>query len=290
MRRTVSCSLVLFLASFSSSRIIAQAGAPSLSSIETAVACAPPLTTEDAPSHSPRIIGAQDTAARVLYGPRDLLVVGAGTSSGLQLGQQFFVRRANRFGSPVDRRRQGARTLGWIRLVSVNDSTAIAAVDHGCDVISQGDYIEPFTAPVVPADVERDRPAGEPDFTAIGRVVAGLEDRQSAGPGGYVLIDRGTDQGVTLGRDAAGVGRRSRGAEHRQDAGAHKNHERARRGTERRLRRATSLNAEHAKPAEQDSLCDRCGLCVCRVNRLYGRWRGAGRWSAGRRRAGRRRG
>jgi hypothetical protein len=31
----------------------------------------------------------------------------------------------------------------------VNDSTAIAAVDHGCDVISQGDYIEPFTAPVV---------------------------------------------------------------------------------------------------------------------------------------------
>ena|SRR5436190_15598679 len=199
MRRTVSCSLVLFLASFSSSRIIAQAGAPSLSSIETAVACAPPLTTEDAPSHSPRIIGAQDTAARVLYGPRDLLVVGAGTSSGLQLGQQFFVRRANRFGSPVDRRRQGARTLGWIRLVSVNDSTAIAAVDHGCDVISQGDYIEPFTAPVVPADVERDRPAGEPDFTAIGRVVAGLEDRQSAGPGGYVLIDRGTDQGVTAG-------------------------------------------------------------------------------------------
>jgi hypothetical protein len=72
MRRTVSCSLLLLLASFSSSRIDAQAGAPSLSAIETAVACAPPLTTEDAPSNSPRIIGAQDTTARALYGPRDL--------------------------------------------------------------------------------------------------------------------------------------------------------------------------------------------------------------------------
>ena len=104
MRRTVSCSLLLILASFASSRLDAQAGAPSLSPLETAVACAAPLTTDNPPSNSPRIIGAQDTTARALYGPRDLLVVGAGTSSGLQLGQQFFVRRANRFGSPADRR------------------------------------------------------------------------------------------------------------------------------------------------------------------------------------------
>jgi hypothetical protein len=199
MRRTVSCSLLLILASFASSRLDAQAGAPSLSPLETAVACAAPLTTDNPAADTPRIIGAQDTTARALYGPRDLLVVSAGTGSGLQLGQQFFVRRANRFGSPHDRRWQGARTLGWVRLVAVNDSTAIAAVDHGCDVISEGDYLEPFTAPVVPADVERDVPAGDPDFTAIGRVLAGLEDRQSAGPGGFVIIDRGTDQGVTAG-------------------------------------------------------------------------------------------
>jgi hypothetical protein len=199
MRRTVSCSLLLILASFASSRLDAQTGAPSLSAIETAVACAAPLTTDNPVPNAPRIIGAQDTTARALYGPRDLLVVDAGTSSGLQLGQQFFVRRANRFGSPHDRRWQGVRTLGWVRLVAVSDSTAIAAVDHGCDVISEGDYLEPFTAPVVPADVERDVPAGDPDFTAIGRVLAGLEDRQSAGPGGFVIIDRGTDQGVTAG-------------------------------------------------------------------------------------------
>jgi hypothetical protein len=78
----VSCSRLLILASFLSSRIDAQAGAPSLSAIETAVACAPPLTTDDALPNSPRIIGTQDTLARALYGPRDLLVVGAGASSG----------------------------------------------------------------------------------------------------------------------------------------------------------------------------------------------------------------
>jgi hypothetical protein len=199
MRQTAWCSLLLIVASFSAPPVAAQTGVPALSATETAVACAAPLTTDDPPPNLPRIIGSQDTSVRTLYSPLDLLVVGAGTQAGLQLGQQFFVRRANRFGSPADRRWQGARTLGWVRLVAVNDSTAIAAVDHGCDAIAEGDYLEPFIAPVVPADVDRDQPAGDPDFTAMGRVVAGLEDRQTAGTGGFVLIDRGTDQGVTTG-------------------------------------------------------------------------------------------
>ena len=199
MRRTASCSLLLIVAWFSTSRIDAQSGAPVLSAIETAVACAAPLTADDPPPNVPRIIGAQDTSARALYGPRDLLVVGAGTRAGLQLGQKFFVRRANRFGSPYDRRWQGVRTLGWIQLVAVNDSTAIATVDHGCDAMTEGDYLEPFNAPVIPADLDRDVPSGDPDFTAMGRVVAALEDRHTAGAGDFVLIDRGTDQGVTAG-------------------------------------------------------------------------------------------
>jgi hypothetical protein len=190
---------VLILTCLSALQVAAQSGAPALTPIETAVACAAPLTTDRSPLNAPRIIGGQDTTSRALFGPRDLLVIGGGTRAGVQLGQQFFVRRANHFGAPSDRRWQGIRTLGWIRVVAVNDSTAIAMIDHVCDAIAQWDYLEPFTAPVVPVDVDRDVATGDPDFTAIGRVMAGIEDRQTAGAGDFVLIDRGSDHGVKPG-------------------------------------------------------------------------------------------
>ena len=174
----------------------AQTDAPALSPIETAVGCASPVSADDPSPQALRVIGGQDSRARALFGPRDLLIVGGGTGAGVQLGQQFFVRRGNRFGAPSDRRWQGVRTLGWIRVVAVNDSAAIATIDHTCDAIAQGDYLEPYTAPVVPADSDRDLSSGDPDFTAMGKVLSGMEDHQTAGRGEFVLIDRGTDQGA----------------------------------------------------------------------------------------------
>ena len=48
-----------------------------------------------------RVIGAQDTEGRdALDGQRDLLVIGGGTGAGVQLGQQFFVRRARHVRRP----------------------------------------------------------------------------------------------------------------------------------------------------------------------------------------------
>lgn len=177
----------------------AQVDAPAASPIEIAVACAPPVSADDPSPHALRVIGAQDSGARASFGPRDLLVIGGGTGVGVQLGQQFFVRRANRFGPQWDRRWQGVRTLGWVRVVAVNDSTAIATIDHICDAIAQGDYLEPYIAPVVPADADRDAGSGDPDFTAMGKVLAGSDDRQSAASGEFVLINRGTDQGAKVG-------------------------------------------------------------------------------------------
>jgi hypothetical protein len=81
----------------------------------------------------------------------------------------------------------------------MNDASAIASIDHLCDAIAQGDYLEPFVAPVVPAEADRDDPSGDPDFTALGHVVSGDENRQIGGAGDLMLIDRGTDQGVRPG-------------------------------------------------------------------------------------------
>ncbi len=168
-----------------------------LSPIEMAVACAPPTSGDDAPVPTLRIIGSQDAVPRSLFGDRDLLVLGGGTSAGVQIGQQFFVRRTIHFGA--SQRGRGAKTLGWIRVVAVNESTAIAIVDHACGGMVKSDYLEPFVAPVLPADIERDETPGEPDFTTLGRIVAGNEDRTTVGTGDFVLIDWGQERRLTAG-------------------------------------------------------------------------------------------
>jgi hypothetical protein len=170
-----------------------------LSQIEIAVACAPPPTFEVPAGDVLRIIGTQDAIPRSEYGTRDLLVVNGGTEAGVQLGQQFFVRRANRFGLDESTRRRGARTGGWINIVAVNASTAIAAFEHLCGDVAQGDYLEPFVAPVVPAGADLDEAPGEPDFSLMGKVVAGNENRSDMGAGDFMLIDRGSEQGMLPG-------------------------------------------------------------------------------------------
>jgi hypothetical protein len=137
--------------------------------------------------------------ARTSFSDRDLLVIDGGTKSSVLLGQQFFVRRANRFGVSDPTHARGARTLGWIRVVAVNESTAIATVDHICGGMGKMDYLEPFVRPVLPAGADRDETPGEPDFSSLGRVLAGNEDRSSAGTGDFMLIDRGSDQNVVPG-------------------------------------------------------------------------------------------
>jgi hypothetical protein len=166
--------------------------------IELAAACAPPPTF-GTPSDVPHVIGSQDTVARRLYGLRDLLVIDAGTGAGIQLGQEFFIRRPSRFGMGVDGRLRGATTLGWTKVVAVNASTAVAQVEHACGGIIQGDYLQPFTPPALPPNADRNDPAGEPDFSSLARTVIGNEDRLSVGIGDFMLIDRGAGQGVSVG-------------------------------------------------------------------------------------------
>ncbi|HJZ78398.1 MAG TPA: hypothetical protein VKE51_42010 [Vicinamibacterales bacterium] len=180
----------------------AQPASPAMSSIELAVACAPPPSFSAEPEHAQHVAGAQDSAPRAIFGGHDLLVLDGGTKAGLQLGQQFFVRRPNSFGTyhhqPAYGR--GAKTLGWVHVVAANESTAIAQIDHTCGDILTGDYLEAFVPPVVPAGAESTDTAGEPDFGDLGRIVNGVEDRTTFGGGDFALIDRGSDQGVVPGQ------------------------------------------------------------------------------------------
>jgi hypothetical protein len=189
----LACVLVLGAASTASS----QSDDHPLSRLEIEIACAPP-TSFDAPAgRALHIAGAQDPSRRSLFGKNDLLVVDGGTNADVQQNQQYFVRRPVALGYST--RARGVNTLGWVRIVAVNESTAIASVQYMCDAIYVGDYLEPFVAPSVPADVVRAEPTGELDVAAIGRIVSAGANRSLGGITSLMLIDRGADQGAAAG-------------------------------------------------------------------------------------------
>jgi len=181
----------------------AQPAGAVLSPLETVVACAPPPTLDGAPDGALHIIGTQDSVPRTVFGARDLIIVDGGEKAGIRLGQQFFVRRANRFGMYGTGHGRGAKTLGWLHVVAVNESTAIAQVDHLCDAMIRMDYLEPFVAPAVPAGLDAADATGDPDFGALGQIILGDGERTSLGGGDFALIDRGSEQGVTPGQRLA---------------------------------------------------------------------------------------
>jgi hypothetical protein len=184
-----------------STAAFAQPNASALSPLAVAVACAPPPSLDEAPPHALRIVGAQDTIPRTLLGDRDLIVISGGTGAGVQLGQQYFVRRTITYGD--SRRSRGARTLGWIRVVAVNDHTAIAQADHVCGGIAADDYLQPFVVPAIPAGADADDTPGQPDFTTLGRILVGDEDRVMVGAGDFALVDWRGSAGLVPGARVA---------------------------------------------------------------------------------------
>jgi hypothetical protein len=175
--------------------------AAEMTPLEVSVACGAPVLSDDGTKHALHIIGGQDTVARTTFGNRDLLTIDGGTAAGVQLGQEYYVRGMSRI-APMPYQggaQQSLRTAGWVRIVAANERTSIAQVIRSCGAMLNGDYLEAFKPPSVPAGADRDEATGDPDFSALGHIVSGPEDRRTAALGDFILIDRGSDQGVTPG-------------------------------------------------------------------------------------------
>lgn len=166
--------------------------------IESAALCAPRAIAGDVPRDAPRIIGAQDTIGRTLFGARELVVIDGGAGRGLRLGQQFFIRRppGHAFGRSGLR---GLGTSGGLQIVALNEVTAIGLVDFACDGILVGDFLEPYAPPSLPADVDRTDTTGELDFSTAGHVLFGNDERRTGAQGDFMVADIGTDQGAEPG-------------------------------------------------------------------------------------------
>jgi hypothetical protein len=165
------------------------------------VGCAPLPNEALPPLSAPRITGSQDVVHRSTFGTPELLVVNAGTSQGMQVNQQYYVRRLLRGAeTKFDKLPHEVQTAGWVRIVAANETTSIAIPDHACTDIREGDYLEPFVAPPLPeGDIFAAVTKGEQDFKNYSRVLYAALERLSAGTGDFIVIDHGTDREINVG-------------------------------------------------------------------------------------------
>ena len=161
------------------------------------LACAPRLVHE-APPTPLRVSGSQDSFVHRSFAPGDLITINAGTDNGIDVGQEYYTRRA----LPIERRPIGRgnpatiRTTGWIRIYAVDPRMSLATITHACDSVEVSDYLEPFVLPGIPAISPSSLDAQRGNY---GRILTGNDNRMSFARDDYFLVDRGSDHGVTAG-------------------------------------------------------------------------------------------
>jgi len=172
----------------------------SLSPLETAVACAIPPQSSPVSSEL-RLVGSQDTLPRSEYAGQAPVIVGAGSHDGVQVGMRYFVRRSGTHGenSYMRETKHAVHTAGWVRIVTVNEKSALAVIEHICSDFRNGDYLEPYTAPQLPAGIDEADTSGALDFSSPAHVLYGDLERIAGAVGDFMLMDHGADDGATAG-------------------------------------------------------------------------------------------
>lgn len=161
------------------------------------LACAPRAVFEP-PMMPLKVTGGQDSFVRRVHAPGDLVTINAGKKNGIEVGQEFYVRRLQVSEQAAITRERPAtvRTTGWIRVYAVDDEWSLVTVTHACDTIEIGDFLEPFALPTPPPD-SKDRP--KPQRGNYAKVLGGDDRRASFGPGDYLVINQGSDHGIERG-------------------------------------------------------------------------------------------
>jgi hypothetical protein len=151
-----------------------------------------------APAMPMRVVGTYQHG-RMLFGPNDPLIIGAGTKQGLRTGQEYVVRRVvhDQF-TPMTAQSVlvSIHTAGAVRIVDAQEDMSIATVTQACDGVIAGDYLEAIPEGAAPAAIT----GGTPDYAHPARLVLADERRQMGTEGTLMLIDRGSDDGVRGGQ------------------------------------------------------------------------------------------
>lgn len=158
-----------------------------------------PVFSEPRPVHRIPAVHEGDAKLRRGFAAPDTLMIPGGTSAGLEPGQQYFVRRlltSPEHVKPSQATPGTVHTAGWITITASDGFSALARIDHACDGFMRGDYLEPFTAAVLPNTLASD---GAAQFTDMGRLLFGTDGRRAFANGDLIVVNRGSAHGLTAG-------------------------------------------------------------------------------------------
>jgi hypothetical protein len=145
------------------------------------------------------IKGGHHSEVRVTMSRGDTAVVARTPGDSLAVGQRYLVRRMPA-GEQLGNLRTGGyvavRTPGWLTITALDDVNALARVDHSCDSLEPGDYLEPFTELTLPTP---DAAAPAPDFTERVNILPGVDGRRMFADGDTFSIARGIADGIATG-------------------------------------------------------------------------------------------
>jgi hypothetical protein len=194
----LACASVLSVASGVSAQ---RAPGESLTNLQKAVACQSPPVLLNEPADAIRIVGSQDVVYRETFGSPEVLVLNAGTSKDIKVNNLYYVRRLYRTAETLkDKLPHTVQTSGWVRVVAVNDTTALVSPEHTCGDIRAGDFLEPFVAPIVQeGDEMTPLVQSELNFELYSKVLHGELERRSAGSNEFATIEHGFDRNIRVG-------------------------------------------------------------------------------------------
>jgi Carboxypeptidase regulatory-like domain len=140
-------------------------------------------------------IRSRRTGANALYAKGDELVVEGGTLTGLQVGENFVVRRTYRI-DWEPRTEAGEHTAGLVQIITADDNAAVAIVIYACDEIRPGDRLASFN----PEPLRAAAPVGTPDYRSAARILFPDLGHMLGAPRRMMVIDRGAESGVRVGQ------------------------------------------------------------------------------------------
>ena len=155
-----------------------------------------------------RVFAYQRDTVRYDLATGDVVYLGTGSAGSLEVGQVLSVVSAR---DPVRHPRDRATVvgryyayLGRVRVLSVQEDTAIAEILESCGPIRVGDYLRPFEPQPVPLG-RRTRmrpinmPASADELTDAPTILRSSDRVVSMGQGTLVFLDRGEDEDVLPG-------------------------------------------------------------------------------------------
>jgi hypothetical protein len=159
-----------------------------------------------APAKSFGTVLSRRSAANGLYAKGDELVIDGGRVNGLEVGNNFVVRRTYRI-EWDPRTETGEHTAGLVSLVAVDEQTSVAVVIYACDEIMPGDRLASFT----PEPLRAPAPIGKPDYRRAVRILFPDIGQMLGAPRRMLVIAGGAEAGIRVGQRVTLFRRRQSG-------------------------------------------------------------------------------